>query len=66
MAALGYLLKFRGDLGLDLAFDAYFLYHFFFKNVPNLILYQLTKFQCHNFFSSQDAKQNVLSSYLDN
>ena len=24
------------------------------------------KFQCHAFFPSQDIKQNVLSSYLDN
>ena len=31
------------------------------------MLYQLTKFQRHNFFLSQDIKQNVLSSsYLDN
>ena len=36
------------------------------KNVPYLILYQWTKFQCHTFFPSQDIKQNVLlSSYLD-
>ena len=38
---------------------------FFHKNVPYLILYQLTKFQCHTLFLSQDIKQNVLSSYLD-
>ena len=38
----------------------------FHKNVPYLILYQCPKFQCHTFFSSQDIKQNVLSSsYLD-
>ena len=31
-----------------------------------LILYQLTKFQCHTLFLSQDVKQNVLLSfYLD-
>ena len=31
-----------------------------------LILYQCTKFQCHNLFLSQDIKQNVLlGSYLD-
>ena len=39
---------------------------FFCKNVPYLILYQWTKFQCHTFFLSQDIKQNVLLiSYLD-
>ena len=38
---------------------------FFHKNVPYLILYQWTKFQCHTLFLSQDIKQNVLSSYLD-
>ena len=39
----------------------------FHTNAPYLILYQLTKFQCHIFFPSQDIKQNVLlSSYLDN
>ena len=35
---------------------------FFHKNVPYLVLYQWTKFQCHTFFSSQDIKQNVLLS----
>ena len=40
---------------------------FFHKNVPDLIFYQLTKFQCHKFSPSHDIKQNVLlSSYLDN
>ena len=39
---------------------------FFCKNVPYLILYQWTKFQCHAFFLSQDIMQNVLLiSYLD-
>ena len=33
---------------------------FFHKNVPYLILYQWTKFQCHTLFLSQDIKQNVL------
>ena len=62
MAVLGYLPKLKR--GLVLAFGAHFL-HNFFKNVPYLILYQWTKFQCHTFFSSQDIKQNVLlSSYL--
>ena len=38
----------------------------FHKNVPYLILYQCTKFQCHNLLLSQDIKQNVLlNSYLD-
>ena len=38
---------------------------FFHENVP-IILYQLTKFQCHIFLPSRDIKQNVLlSSYLD-
>ena len=36
------------------------------KNVPYLILYQWTKFQCHTLFLSQNIKQNVfLSSHLD-
>ena len=40
---------------------------FFHRNVPYLILYQLPKFQCHNFFPSQDIKQNVLfNSCLNN
>ena len=37
---------------------------YFHKNVPNLILYQLTKFQCHTFFPTQDIKQNVLTKFL--
>ena len=38
----------------------------FHKNVPYLILYQWTNFQCHTLFLSQDIKQNLLlSSYLD-
>ena len=36
------------------------------KNVPHLMLYQWTKFQCHTFFPFQDIKPNILlSSYLD-
>ena len=35
----------------------------FKKNAAYLILYQWTKFQCHNFFASRDIKQNVLLSY---
>ena len=39
---------------------------FFHKNVLYLMLSQLTRFQCHTLFSSQDVKQNVLlNSYLD-
>ena len=64
MAVLGYLPKLKRGLGL--AFGAYFLHDFFYKNVPYLILCQQTKFQCHTFSPSQDIKQNVLlSSYLD-
>ena len=37
---------------------------FFRKNVWYLILYQLTKFQCHTFFPSQDIKQNLLLSLI--
>ena len=40
---------------------------FFHKNVPCLIIHQLTMFQCFIFFLSQDIKRNVLlSSYLVN
>ena len=40
---------------------------FFCKDVPYLILRQLTKFHCHSVFPFQDIKQNVLLSfYLDN
>ena len=63
MAVLFYLPRLKRSLGL--AFGANFLHDFFHKNVPYLILYQWTKFQCHTFFPSQDIKQNVLlSSYL--
>ena len=63
MIVLGYLPKLKRSLGL--APGAHFLYDFFHKNVPYLILYRLTKFKCHTFFPSQDIKQNVLlSSYL--
>ena len=60
MAVLGYLPKLKRSL--DVAFGAHFQHDFFFfhKNVPYLILYQLTKFQCPNFFPSQGIKQNVL------
>ena len=47
MAVLGFLLKLKRGLGLALVtFSAWFFFH---KNVPYLILYQLTKFQRHNF-----------------
>ena len=63
MAVLGYFAKLKKGLGL--AFGAHFLYDFSI-NVPYLILYQWTKFQCHTLFLSQDIKQNVLlTSYLD-
>ena len=61
MAVLGYLAKLKRDLGV--AFGAHFLQDF--SNVPYLILYQGTKFQCHTLFLSQDIKQNVLSFYLE-
>ena len=60
IAVLGYIAKLK--MGMGLALGAHFLH----KNVPYLILYQWTKFQCHTLFLSQDIKQNVLlSSYLD-
>ena len=31
----------------------------FHTNAPYLILYQLTKFQCHIFSTSENIKQNV-------
>ena len=63
MAFLSYLLKPKRVLGL--AFGAHFLHGFFHKSVSYLILYQWTKFQCHNLFLSQDIKHNVLlSSYF--
>ena len=46
--------------GLGLAFGAHFPGDFFHKNVSYLMLHQLTKFQCHTFFPSQDIKQNKL------
>ena len=62
MAVLGYLPKLKR--GLRLAFGAHFLHDFSIKMF--LMFYQLTKFQYHNFFPSQDIKQNLLlCSYLD-
>ena len=44
-----------------------FSIRFFNKNVRYLLLYPWTKFPGHNFFPSEDIKQNVLlKSYLDN
>ena len=37
----------------------------FHKNVPYLILYQWTNFQCHTFLPSQYIKQKVLISTVD-
>ena len=42
------------------AFSAWF----FHKNVPYLILYQWTTFQCHTLFLSRGIKQNVLLSLI--
>ena len=59
---LGYLPKLKRDL--ELAFDGHFLHDFCIKKF--FIQYsQWTKFQCDNFFPSEDIKQKVLSSYLD-
>ena len=67
MAVLGYLAKLKRGPGL--AFGEHFLHDFFNDfsiKIMYLILYQWTKFQCHNLFLSQDIKHNVLlSSYLD-
>ena len=64
MAVLDYLPQFKR--GVWLAFGALFCMIFFHKNVRYVILFQLTKFQCHTFCPFQDIKQNVLSSfYLD-
>ena len=63
MAVLGYLAKLKWGLGLVLVHIFCMIFH---KNVPYLIVYQWTKFQCYSLFLSQDAKQNVLlSSYVD-
>ena len=35
---------------------AHFPHVFFHKNAPYLILYLWAKFQCHDFFPSQDIK----------
>ena len=50
MAVFGYSPKL--ERGLRLAFGAYFQYDFFIKNIPYLLIYQLTKLQRHTFFPS--------------
>ena len=54
MAVLGYLAKLKKGLGL--AFGAYFLYDFS-TNVPYLILYQCTKFQCFKAMADTGEKK---------
>ena len=57
---------YQNKKGSGTSFWCTFSAWFFHKNVPYLILYQWSKFQCHTFFPSQDIKQNVfLSSYLN-
>ena len=52
--------------GSGASFWCIFSAWFFHKNVPYLIHYQWTKFQCHILFPTQDIKQTVLlRSYLD-
>ena len=64
MAVLGYLPKWKRGSGTD--FWGTFSAWFFHKIVSYFIFYQWAKFQCPNFFPSQDFKQHVLlSSYLD-
>ena len=60
MTILGYLPKLKGVLGLALMQ----IFCMIFSEKCSITLYQWKKFQCHNFFPSQDIKQNVLlSSY---
>ena len=61
MVALDYLAKIKKGSGAS--FWCAFYAWFFLKNVPYLILYQWTKFQCDTLFLSQDIKQNVLLSW---
>ena len=63
-AYFGLFTKIKKESGIS--FWCTFFAWFFHTNALYLILYQLTKFQCHIFFPSQDIKQNLLlSSYLD-
>ena len=65
MAVLGYLPKLKRDLGL--AFGAYLLHDFFYKNVSYLIINHWTKILGYTFFPSENIEQNMLLSfYLDN
>ena len=48
MVVLGYLPKL--ERGLGLAFGEHLLLVFFHENVPGLIPYHLTMFQCHTFY----------------
>ena len=65
IAVLGYSPKLKTGLGL--AFREHFLHDFSNNNVPYLMFFLWTKFQCHTVIPSQDIKQNVLlSSYLNN
>ena len=57
MIVLGYLKKLNRGLGI--AFGTHFLHVFVHKNVPYLIICQMTEFQCHTFFPCQGIKQNV-------
>ena len=60
MAVLDYSPKLKWTLGLT--FGAHFLHDFSLKM---FLVYQMSEFQCHTFFASQNIKQNVLlSSYL--
>ena len=45
--------------GSGTSFLGIFSAWFFHKNISYLIIDQLTKFQCRNFFPSQDIKKNV-------
>ena len=66
MAVLGYLPKLKRG-GPGIAFGVHFLHDFSKKCSLFNILSIVIKFQCHNFFASQDIIQNVLlKSYLDN
>ena len=55
MAVLGYLTKLKRGLGLFF-FWCTFPARFFHRNVPYLILDQLTKFESHTLFHSQSNK----------
>ena len=54
--SLGYFPRLNGIVGLDSG--AQFI--IFYENVPYLILYQLSKFQCQTFFTSSGVQQFVV------